>query len=118
MVYVFSDVEGMCLLVGVLSIIGIAITWIAVGDDFTFSLRNFTVRSKKVLSREILMKSGFFYGGFYWFYVAESNWNNSNPGIAGTIVAWIFVIPIIFYMVTFIKITLCWKRKKSQTIAQ
>jgi hypothetical protein len=117
-VYVLSDVEGMCLMVGVVSIIGIAITWFSVRDDFTFSLRNFTVRSKKVLSREILMKSGFFFGGIYWFYVAESNWNNPNSGIAGTIVAWIFVIPIIFYMVTFIKIALRWKQKKSQAIAQ
>ena len=118
MVYVLSDFEDMCLIVGVVSIIGIAVTWFAVGDDFTFSLRNFTVRSKKVLSREILNKSGVFYSGIFWFYIAELNGNKSVPGIAGIIIIWTIVILMIFYMVTLIQITLRWKQKKSQTIAQ
>lgn len=118
LIYFLFDVEGLTLSVGIVSLFGIPISWYAIGGGLTISAKKFSAHFNKALSHQIFDKSGAFYAGIYWIYVGVNSWNSSNPGQIGTILSWLIVAPNILYMITLIRITIDWKKRKTYQVSQ
>jgi len=111
-VYLYLDVEGMTLMVGIFSLVCIPIIWFSIWKDISFSLMQFRVNSAKAFSYQIMTRSGIYFYSLYFFCVTYTNWNDSNPGVFGTVVIWLIDIPLLLYMLTLVQVALDWKQKQ------
>ena len=110
--FVLFDVEGVTLLMGIIGVLGILISFLALLGKFTFIPKRFSFQFDTALSHQFYHKSGFFIGGPLLILVAINNWNSSNPGLVGRIMIWLFAIPHLLYYLTLIRVALNWKYKK------
>jgi len=99
----------MTLLLGTIALLGIPVTWYAIGKELYFSKRKFVFQSSKVFEEQFFNRSGIFPGCISYLYLTYMNWNDSNPGVVGTILLWLISIPMLLYILTLIQVGL--KRK-------
>jgi hypothetical protein len=110
--FILFDVEGVTLMMGIVGILGIPVSWMALVDKFKFIPKRLSFQFDTALSYQLYNKSGFFIGGALLILVAINNWNSSNPGMVGRIMIWIIAIPHLLYYLTLIRVALNWKYKK------
>jgi hypothetical protein len=58
--YFYLDVEGMTLLLGTIALLGIPVTWYAIGKELYFSKRKFVFQSSKVFEEQFLTAAAYF----------------------------------------------------------
>jgi len=114
LVYIYLDVVGMTLMVGLFSLLCIPIVWYSIGKDVSFTIKQFRIKSSKAFSDQLLNRCGIYYSGLFYIFLAYASWNNSNPGIVGTILAWLVITPMLLYMLTLVRVAWHWKRKQTQ----
>jgi hypothetical protein len=117
-VYRFLDVEGMTLTVAVIALVSIPIIWYSIWTEISFSPRRFNFKSAKAFPNQIVNRIGICFSGLSLFYVAINNWNDSNPGVTGTIMIWLITAPATLYILSLIQVALAWKERQQRAISQ
>lgn len=118
LVYLHLNTIGMTLMVGIFSLVSLPIVWYSIGKNFTFSLKRFRFNYSNAFVEQIMNRSGIYYSGLYYFYIAFFNWDDSNPSIGGTIVSWLIITPLLLYMLSLIRVAWQWKQKQLQISSQ